>query len=419
MPYPEEPRVLDRISGENSDPVDQMIDILTQPCDSASYIRQIEILENELPARNGYEQIDAPNCKRVYVIGDIHARPEALAKALKSLNESAFKRSSTLDQELNNGETIFLFVGDLVHAEGNRGNFQHGSNPQDRLLIEERNLNTVIAVAGLKAQYPYSFFVVKGNHDNYATIPGMIGKMGVDQGASLRNVIQAEGLDVPLQTILDKLPLLVEIQIGLRHIILSHALPVAELSVAEIARLLAKKKRPFPFDESLMEYIKGVWGKDRLTALRNISQHNKAIRDLLTLARTGNFASGSLGPLLQLGEKLDSRLDESEIYYNAISFFHRYLFLLVQFLFSEESYNDKISVPGNVLWVVGHEPTPSGGVRDISKLIQGIDNRQKAIETGYPKIIQINNPNQLPVFGLKIDAWDTIDFTDLTHLRLF
>jgi len=379
--------------------VSEITDILRQTSSPTEYKRQFDILLATPEKLSGFEQVRLDSCERVFVFGDVHARPEALAKGLEKIEESCKKRGSDLDTEFKHGRLAIFFVGDLVHGEKNINNYQSGDTTDKRKKIAEENLNTVLGIAKLKSKYPTTVFVTRGNHDVSATVSG-VAKMGIDQGLKLGEVLAQHQLEVPLQATLNQFPSLVGLHIGDKHILLSHALPIPFGDYAGVARYLDSQKLPFQGDQSMTNFIKGIWGETPAIASGRIRNHDQELERLLTWGKVQSPRAG-VETVLALGEQ--TRLPGDVLSEKSIRFVQDYLYLLMKFLFSSTKAGLTVK-PSDILWFVGHEQTYTG-MRNIATVLDSRRLTEKDV-----KIIQINDSSSLPIFGINTRNWGKEDF---------
>jgi len=405
---------------EPSGSIVSVLELLRQKVSPDTYRSQLDHLNQSAELKTGFEQEKLPHCERVYFFGDIHARPTQVASALEKIDESCKKRGSSIEHELADGKIAIVILGDLVHAEKNLGNYQMASTPTDRQKLAQENLNTVIGIATLKNMFPKSVFVVQGNHDALATHSG-VAKFGIDQGEVLGDVLKKQQLDKKFQRVLDNLPLMIGLHIGDKHIVASHAVPVFDGDYAEILRFIGNPTLPINgTNESILVNINGIWGDPKhfekrttidLDEVRTLARDKIASRDpevarLLTWGKVQDPRAGP-GQALRLGEKV--RLNSDVLDTKAQIFLDNYLYTLCRILFAKTKTGENI-YPKDIVWIFGHEQQYEG----FRNVLDSIDS-QRLNNSGL-KMLQINLPSALPVFGIHINKWGKNDFFDKANL---
>jgi hypothetical protein len=106
--------------------------------------------------------LDLPADVTPIVVGDIHAQLDNLLKILS--------QDHYLDA-LENGKAYLLFLGDVVHREGD-----------GELEEMDSSLLTLDLLFKLKVHFPRNLFYLRGNHESF---DGEVGKGGVPQGRLL------------------------------------------------------------------------------------------------------------------------------------------------------------------------------------------------------------------------------------------
>ncbi len=133
--------------------------------EALALIRKVNaIMEKEThrpPDRDGCPGglVAIPRKKQVFVIGDLHAKPDNL---LTILTQNAFLEA--LEEE----KACFVILGDAVHNE-EEGQYDETDNS---LLIMD-------LIFHLKCRFPHQLFYLRGNHDSFSAD---IAKGGVLQG---------------------------------------------------------------------------------------------------------------------------------------------------------------------------------------------------------------------------------------------
>ncbi|MDP8299640.1 MAG: metallophosphoesterase [Candidatus Tantalella remota] len=132
-----------------------------------------------------------PQDKEIILIGDLHERLDNLRKILadeRTVTVGGDKVTKTVQQMVEDGDAVLIFLGDAVHAELGKG------KPLD--LSMERSLEMMKWIAELKTQNPDNVYYVLGNHDD---IDWPCSKNNIDQSEIYREKLsQAYGL--PAQT---------------------------------------------------------------------------------------------------------------------------------------------------------------------------------------------------------------------------
>lgn len=393
--------------GKSVNPISEVIALLRQDSiKPTKYKQSLDEVLQEPYNESGFEQVRLDTCERAYVFGDVHARCEQVAQAIEDIEKSCIQRGTDFASELSSGKVALFFVGDLVHAEKNIGNYQLAQSAEDKKKIAEENLNTVLGVMRLKSLYPKSVFIVSGNHDENATIEGGVGKNGIDQGSMLKGVLHNSECDESLQAVLDRLPLMAGVHIKDKHIVMTHALPLPEGGLSGILQRINQAVRPYVAD---IGYIRAMWGETREISMNRIRNR---VDELTKLFHWGKIMSptASAGANLPLGEVI--RVDEELLKQRGLRFVQNYLFLLMRHLFYSSKAGQEI-MPSDVLWIVGHEQT-SMGMRNIIDSIASTDLKDKGV-----KIAQVNSYSQLPVVSLNIKNWDKDDFISIDKVKQF
>lgn len=187
---------------------------------------------------------------------------------------------------------------------------------------------------------------------------------------------------------------------------MSHALPIPFGDYASVARFLDSQKLPFEGDQAMTNFIKGIWGETQTIALEKIREHTPELEKLLTWSKVQSPRAG-VGSVLALGEQ--TRLPEDVLNEKSTRFVQDYLYLLMKFLFSTTKTGGTIK-PADLLWFVGHEQTYTG-MRNIATVLDSKRLTEKDV-----KIIQINDSNSLPIFGINTKNWDNPDFLSEKNL---
>jgi hypothetical protein len=340
-------------------------------------------------AVGGFEQSKKLDDPEIFVIGDVHARPEALANALELMKKHIESKDKgdgsgkkSLNEELTNRNVVLAFVGDLVHSE-KTDQHQRIDTPENRKKVAIENMNTILGIMKLKAFYPDSIFIVKGNHDDLALEVGRVFKGGVDQGKLLNSILDKYGLVAPVKEMLDSLPILTGIHTKSgEHLLVSHALPIGfyKERVNNVYNATSKGvKTPYliePIDTSKSQ-------QDILAGLKN---PNHKIKDLFTLSKIGepnNVPELYLPSGVQLNKEEGQELDE-EVNKQTYNFLTRF----IKKTFGQSKEGIDIS-PRDILWLVGHE-VRYGLSWNTAKWFDE-KNRNRL------KIFQLNDQHELPV----------------------
>jgi hypothetical protein len=383
---------LDDIGG-----VDAIIQTLKQnPEHPREYVKQIRGIEPSITSYydqvGGLDQSKVLNDPEIFVVGDIHARSNSLAKTIEKIRTYVEAQGKNLDEELLNRRIVFAFVGDLVHSEKNRDDYQAGKTSGDRRKIIRENLNTILGVMKLKTFYPGSVFVVKGNHDDAATESGLVGKMGIDQGASLQNALKKHDLVKPVTNILSKLPIVAAIHSKTgQHLIISHALPIG--SYSELLERANQSTQNYTPASNRVEPIDTALSQEDLLNL--IKRPTTKIKNLFTWSKVKDpFQS----PTVNLPIESELFMEEDKLKEQVNKSVYIYLSRFLSRTFGRSKSGKEIN-PRDLLWIIGHE--------DRSGLSRNIANWFNPDNPNRLKIFQINDQHKLPTVRVKFSELTT------------
>jgi hypothetical protein len=248
--------------------------------------------------------------------------------------------------------------------------------------------------------YPDSVFVVSGNHDASATKPNILKKNGIDQGELLNSILSPKDCSVPLQTLLDRLPLMFGLHIKDKHIVMSHALPLPEIELKELLTRLNASESTLSLAQ---EYINEIWGNSREKAIEKIVNRVYATAETLRWGKLNTFLR-----FYNSDEIKDNKGMKSKVW----KLTQDYISLLMKRIFFTLSSGAKVK-PSDVLWLVGHESTEAGSRNIVQSL-----NSSLLTEQGT-KIIQVNGETNLSVLSLNLKDWDKDGFISKDRVRLF
>lgn len=128
-------------------------------------IRKVNtIMDDEVyrPLNNDYNPggiIEIPAGKPLFIIGDLHGKPDNLISALTY---------SSLLESLERNRAILLIIGDAAHPDG-----EGAMDDMDSSIL------MMDLIFKLKIRFPEQLFYLRGNHDSFAE---EIAKRGVPQG---------------------------------------------------------------------------------------------------------------------------------------------------------------------------------------------------------------------------------------------
>lgn len=127
---------------------------------------------------------EAPE-KPLYLVGDIHAKGERIETILEH---------AQLRPQLESGQAVLVFLGDLFHRE-----------EDDRAGEMESSLQTLEIVMDLKIRYPRAVYMLLGNHE-FTRIGST--KRGYFQGELFRAALAENGLEECYDSFLKASPLI-------------------------------------------------------------------------------------------------------------------------------------------------------------------------------------------------------------------